>query len=208
MQQEISFSALGGIGENGKNFYLLQIKSSYFILDVGLKYPDIFTHGIDCIIPEYTRLESIKDQIKAIFITSAFDTHLGALIYLIKEFNFPIYASDFVIDVIKNNLKQNNIETKNLKFYIVDENSKVNFSDTEICFFNIAHFLPETLGLAFSTEQGYIIYISEMHFLQSKNKNFQTNFSSLAKLGEGKVLAFIPASQGSFSIIKQKKKNF
>ncbi|WP_153368518.1 ribonuclease J [Candidatus Phytoplasma sacchari] len=206
MQKEISFSALGGIGENGKNFYLLKIKSSYFILDVGLKYPDILTHGIDSIIPEYTKLDLIKEKIKAIFITSAFETHSGALPYLIQNLNIPIYASDFVVDVIKNNLKNNNIDVTNIIFHTINENSKINFSDTVVSFFNIAHFLPETLGLSFKTSHGYIIYISEMHFLQSKDKNFQTNFSSLAKLGEKKVLAFIPASQGAFSIIKQKKK--
>ncbi|WCA22417.1 ribonuclease J [Candidatus Phytoplasma oryzae] len=205
MQQEINFSALGGIGENGKNFYLLKINSSYFILDAGIKYPDILTHGIDCIIPEYTKLDLIKDQIKAIFITSAFETHSGALSYLIQNLNVPIYSSDFVIEVIKNNLQQNNINTKNVTLNIVNENSKISFSDTNVFFFGISHFLPETLGLSFETPQGFIVYISEMHFLQSKNKNFQTNFSSLAKLGEKKVLAFIHASQGAFSIIKQKK---
>ncbi|KXT29052.1 hypothetical protein AXA84_0432 [Candidatus Phytoplasma oryzae] len=205
MQQEISFSALGGIGENGKNLYLLKIKSSYFILDGGLKYPDILTHGIDSIIPEYTKLDSIKDQIKAIFVTSAFETHSGSLTYLIKYINVPIYASDFVTDFLKTSFKQNDINIQNISFHIINENSKVEFEDTTVFFFNIAHFLPETMGIAFETYQGFIVYISEMHFLQSKNNNFQTNFYSLAKLGEKKVLAFILSSQGAFSILKQKK---
>ncbi|MFR0367923.1 ribonuclease J [Candidatus Phytoplasma palmae] len=203
--KEISFVALGGIGENGKNFYLLKIKNSYFILDAGLKYPNLSVHGIDCIIPNYTQIEDVKDQIKCIFITSSLDTHLGALPYLMKYLNVPIYASDFTIEILKVNFKQNNIDLKNITFNSIKNDSIVQFEDTKVSCFGIAHFLPETLGLAFSTTKGYIIYISEMHFLQSKNKNFQTNFLTLSRIGQKKILALIVSSQGAFKIVQQTK---
>ncbi|WP_341266526.1 ribonuclease J [Candidatus Phytoplasma fraxini] len=205
--QDIGFTVLGGIGENGKNLYLLKIKSSYFILDTGLKYPNMTMRGIDSIIPEYTSLENIKNKIKGIFITSAFETHSGSIPYLIKYFQAPIYASDFVIDILKANLENhtNNVDIKQINFNKINENSQIDFKDTKVNFFGIAHFLPETLGLAFETSQGYIVYISEMHFLQSKNKNFQTNFLALSKLNSKKVLALMIASQGTFNIGQQIK---
>lgn len=209
--QEIEFSVLGGIGENGKNLYLLKIKSSYFILDMGLKYPNMSMHGIDSIIPEYTSLENVKNKIKGIFITSAFETHCGSLPYLIKYFKAPVYASEFVIDILKANLENNNDKNKNnvniyqVEFKSIDENSQIDFEDTKTVFFRVAHFLPETLGIAFETSQGYLVYISEIHFLQSKNKNFQTNFLALSKLNSKKTLALMVASQGAFHITEQKK---
>lgn len=186
--QDIGFAVLGGIGENGKNLYLLKIKSSYFILDTGLKYPNMTMRGIDAIIPEYTSLENIKQKIKGIFITSAFETHSGSIPYLIQYFKVPIYASDFVIDILKANLENhiNNVDVAQINFKKINENDEINLEDIKINVFRIAHFLPETLGLAFETSQGYIVYISEMHFLQSKNTNFQTNFLALSKLNSKK----------------------
>ncbi|WP_323847754.1 MAG: ribonuclease J [Phytoplasma sp.] len=205
--QDIGFAVLGGIGENGKNLYLLKIKSSYFILDTGLKYPNMTMRGIDAIIPEYTSLENIKQKIKGIFITSAFETHSGSIPYLIQYFKVPIYASDFVIDILKANLENhiNNVDVAQINFKKINENDEINLEDIKINVFRIAHFLPETLGLAFETSQGYIVYISEMHFLQSKNTNFQTNFLALSKLNSKKVLALMIASQGTFNIEQQKK---
>ncbi|MDW3617736.1 MAG: ribonuclease J [Candidatus Phytoplasma pruni] len=204
--KEINFFALGGIGENGKNFYLLKVDSSYFILDAGLKYPNVVANGIDCVIPDYHRLESIKDQIKGIFITSAFETHSGALPYMIDYLeDVPVYASDFTIEVLKINLHQNNANPHNVEFRAVQDKSVIDFDNTKAHFFGISHFLPETVGVAFETSQGLIVYISEMHFVQSKDVNFQTNFAYLSELSQKEVLALVPASQGAFSIIIQKK---
>ncbi|WP_238055040.1 ribonuclease J [Candidatus Phytoplasma ziziphi] len=204
--QEIGLSVLGGIGENGKNLYLLRISSSYFVLDSGLKYPNMSMRGIDSIIPEYTALEKIKKKIKGIFITSAFETHSGSLPYLMEYLQAPIYASDFVINILKSNLENHkNLDISKLDFKTVNENSEIDFIDTKVNFFGLAHFLPETLGLSFETSEGYLVYISEMHFLQSKNQNFQTNFLALSKLNSKKVLALMIASQGAFNIAKKHK---
>ncbi|MDV3167994.1 MAG: ribonuclease J [Candidatus Phytoplasma stylosanthis] len=206
--RDVSFSVLGGIGENGKNLYLLKIKSSYFVLDTGLKYPNVSTIcGVDSIIPEYTFLENVKQKIKGIFITSALETHSGSLPYLIQHFKVPIYSSSFIIDILKINLeKQKYSNLSEVDFKIVNENSLIDFKDTKISFFGIASFLPETLGLSFEIEEGYIVYISKIHSLQSKDKKFQTNYLSLAKLNnKKKVLALMIGSQGAFNVNKQQK---
>lgn len=207
--QEVNFSALGGLGENGKNFYLLKIKSSYFVLDAGLKYPNSEIHGIDSIIPEYTRLDQIKHKIKGIFITCSLAMHSGALPYLVNYLKVPIYSSNFTIEVLKSVLQQhdNDINIKEVIFNSIQENSCIEFEDTKVSFFGLAHFLPETFGVVFETTQGSIVYMGEMHFLQPKNKNFQTNFNDLVKLTKNKVLALIAASQGSFSLNQQKKED-
>ncbi|MDV3198083.1 MAG: ribonuclease J [Vigna little leaf phytoplasma] len=205
--QEINFSALGGLEENGKNFYLLKIKSSYFILDTGLKYPNMATiHGIDSVIPEYTRLDTIRDKIKGIFITSVLDTHAEALPYLIDYFKVPIYSSDFGIEVLKITLKKYNnmINLDKIDFKSIRVYPQVKIEDITISFFSLAHFLPETFGVFFDTLQNSIVYIGEMYFLQPKNKHFQTNFNHLVKLThKRKVLALIAASQGAFTMNKQ-----
>ncbi|MDO8167906.1 ribonuclease J [Candidatus Phytoplasma melaleucae] len=205
--QEISFFALGGMGENGKNFYLLKIQSSYFVLDAGLKYPSLIMNGIDAIIPYYSKLEFIKDKIKGIFITSSLDTHSGALSYVIEYLNVPVYAANFTIEVLKHYLKQKNIDDNKVIFQVVHDQTQIKLDDIKIHFFSISHFLPGVFGIAFETVKGIILYMSAMNLLQSKNKSFQTNFKYLAELSQKKVLALLPASQGVLNITTLKKED-
>ncbi|WP_349402006.1 ribonuclease J2 [Candidatus Phytoplasma solani] len=195
----IKFFALGGLGENGKNFYLLQINESCFIIDAGLKYPGVSLYGIDSMIADYHKLESIKDQIKGIFLSSAFETHLGALPYLIKDFNLPIYTSYFTMEVLKVHFENHQINYQNLKLNVIKPDEVLNFEDVEVSFFSTSQSIPETLGISFKTERGAIVYTGELKSLESQNQFFQTNFTQLTKIAQQKVLAFLPASQGAFN---------
>ncbi|MFP7699575.1 MAG: ribonuclease J [Candidatus Phytoplasma pyri] len=196
--KEIQFFALGGLNENGKNFYLLKIKKSYFIIDAGLKYPNENMYGIDCIIADYNQLENIKDQIKGIFLTSASETYIGGFFYLIKYLKKPVYTSYFIMQVLKKYLKKHNIIYQDLELNILKDDQVVTFSDTKVSFFFITQYLPETLGLAFETEKGFIVYSNEVQFLQQKDKSFFTDYFKLTSIAKQKVLAFFMTSQGAF----------
>nr|WIF87857.1 MBL fold metallo-hydrolase [Acholeplasma laidlawii] len=90
---EIRFFALGGLGENGKNMYVVDIDRQYFILDAGLKYPTQELYGVDEIIPNYKMFMNIKDRVKGIFLSHAHEDHIGALPHILKDLNVPIYAT-------------------------------------------------------------------------------------------------------------------
>lgn len=203
----IQFFALGGLSENGKNFYLLKIKKSFFIINSGLKYPNDTMYGIDCIISDYYQLEKIKDQIKAIFITSALENYIGAFCYLIQYLKKPVYTSYFIMQVLKKYLKQKKFFDQNLELNILKDNQKILFEDTEVSFFFITQFIPETLGLAFKTEKGFIVYSHEIHFLQQKDPFFLTDFNKLNEISNQKVLAFLTSSQGAFIAALPEKNN-
>ncbi|MBP5835885.1 ribonuclease J [Candidatus Phytoplasma meliae] len=195
---DIKFFALGGLGEDGKNFYLLQINKSYFIIDAGLKYPNISLYGIDFMISDYYKLEDIKDQIKGVFLSSSLESHLGALPYLIQDFNLPIYASYFTMQVVKTYFQSHKVHYKNLNLNIVKSEDIVYFDNVAVSFFATSQLVPETLGISFQTERGAIVYTGDLKFLEFKNKFFQTNFTSLSHIAQQKVLAFLPSSQGAF----------
>ncbi|WP_334330998.1 ribonuclease J [Candidatus Phytoplasma prunorum] len=203
--KEIQFFALGGLNENGKNFYLLKIKKSYFIIDAGLKYPNEIMYGIDCIIADYNHLEKIKDQIQGIFLTSALETYIGAFSYLIQYLKKPVYTSYFIMQVLKKYLKKHKIIYQDLELNILKDDQLVIFSDTKVSFFFITQCLPETLGLAFETEKGFIVYSNEVQLLQQKDKSFFTDFFKLTLIAKKKVLAFFTTSQGAFISGEQEK---
>ncbi|MBS2126254.1 ribonuclease J ['Fragaria x ananassa' phyllody phytoplasma] len=196
---DIKFFALGGLGEDGKNFYLLQINKSYFIIDAGLKYPNISLYGIDSMISDYYKLEDIKDQIKGVFLSSSLESHLGALPYLIQDFNLPIYASYFTMQVVKTYFQSHKVHYKNLNLNVVKSEDIIHFDDVAVSFFATSQLVPETLGISFQTERGAIVYTGDLKFLEFKNKFFQTNFTSLSHIAQQKVLTFLPSSQGAFN---------
>ncbi|OAN17362.1 MBL fold metallo-hydrolase [Acholeplasma laidlawii] len=93
---EIRFFALGGLGENGKNMYVVDIDRQYFILDAGLKYPTQELYGVDEIIPNYKMFMNIKDRVKGIFLSHAHEDHIGALPHIFKRIKcayicYPFY---------------------------------------------------------------------------------------------------------------------
>ena len=90
---KIKIFALGGLGENGKNMYCVDIDNKLFILDAGLKYPTHELFGVDSIIPDFSYLEKNKKRIVGIFLSHGHEDHIGAVPKLLKTINIPIYAS-------------------------------------------------------------------------------------------------------------------
>ena len=90
---KIHVFALGGLGENGKNMYCVDIDGALFILDAGIKYPASELYGVDEIIPDYRILTNRKDSIKGFFMTHAHEDHIAALPHMLRELQAPVYAT-------------------------------------------------------------------------------------------------------------------
>ncbi len=103
---EINIFSLGGLQEDGKNLYVVEINKRLFILDAGLKYPTAELYGIDMIINDIKFLNENKDRIVGIFLTHAHDDHIGGVYNILKEFRVPVYASKFTMAVLQDRLKE------------------------------------------------------------------------------------------------------
>src|SRR5690554_5849787 len=103
---KIHVYALGGLGENGKNMYIVEVDEAIFILDAGIKYPTSELYGIDEIIPDYRVLTNKKDKIKGFFMSHAHEDHIGSLTHMIRELRAPIFATAFTMEIIKDNFKE------------------------------------------------------------------------------------------------------
>lgn len=195
--QKIKFFALGGLGENGKNMYVVSVDQDLFILDCGLKFPSHELFGIDTIIPDYHSLISAQKRIKGIFISHAQEDHIGSLPYIIKDLNVPIYASKLAIEIIRDLLIDNNIDIETVSLNIIDYNQDLEFGKTKISFFRTTHSIPESMGISIKTENGHIVYTSDFTFEQSKDKNYLTDFQRINKIASEGVLALLLESIGS-----------
>ncbi|MBN2300123.1 MAG: ribonuclease J, partial [Acholeplasmataceae bacterium] len=194
---EIRFFALGGLGENGKNMYVLEIDKQLFILDAGIKYPSSELFGVDEIIPDYKILIRAKDRIRGIFLSHAHEDHISALPHILRDLNVPVYATNFTMQVVMDMLKDEEYNLEDLTLNTISQNSIIKFGDVRVTFFNTTHSIPESVGIAVHTVDGVIVYTSDFTFDQSGDYMYQTDFRKINELAEKHVLALITESLGS-----------
>lgn len=194
---EIRFFALGGLGENGKNMYVVEVDRQLFILDAGIKYPSSELYGVDEIIPDYKILIRAKDRIRGIFLSHAHEDHISALPHILRDLNVPVYATNFTMQVVMDMLKDEEYNLEELTLNTISQNSIIKFGDVRVTFFNTTHSIPESVGIAVHTIDGVIVYTSDFTFDQSGDTKYQTDFRKINELAEKNVLALLTESLGS-----------
>lgn len=194
---KIRFFALGGLGENGKNMYVIEVDQQLFILDAGIKYPSAELYGVDEIIPDYKVLIRAKDRIAGIFLSHAHEDHISALPHILKDLNVPVYATNFTMQILKDLLKDEGFNLDDLTLNTISQNSIIKFGHVRVTFFNTTHSIPESVGIAVHTVDGVIVYTSDFTFDQSGDVMYQTDFRKINELAEKNVLALLIESLGS-----------
>lgn len=194
---EIRFFALGGLGENGKNMYVVEVDRQLFILDAGIKYPSSELYGVDEIIPDYRVLIRAKDRIQGVFLSHGHEDHIGALPHILKDLNVPVYATNFTMQIVKDTLLDAGYDLGDLTLNTINQNSIIKFNSVRVTFFNTTHSIPESVGVAIHTVKGLIVYTSDFTFDQSSDRKYQTDFQKINQLAEKHVLALLSESLGS-----------
>ena len=194
---KINIFSLGGLQEDGKNLYVVEIDENIYILDAGLKYPTSELYGVDMIVNDLNYLIQNKERIVGLFLSHGHDDHIGGVYYLLKEMNIPVYASKFTLAILTDKLKEEQLDTTNYKFVPVNSRTVVKFGDVEIRFFDVSHNIPDCLGIAIKTLDGYIIYTSNYNFDQNSGINYSHMYRELALFAKDKVLALLTESLGA-----------
>lgn len=196
----IKIFALGGLGENGKNMYIVEVDEAIFILDAGLKYPDIDMYGVDAVIADISYLIENKDRVQGIFISHGHEDHISALPYLLKNVPTRVFGTHFTICLIENLLADNKMNIKNFKLFRINENKVLKFGDVSVSFFNTTHGIPESVAISINTKDGAIVYCTDFNFGPTNFGKYQTSFDKITDLGKKKVLALLSESLGAGNI--------
>ena len=194
---KIKIIPFGGVRENGKNMYAVEVDDQIFILDTGLKYPENELMGIDVVIPDWEYLRDRKDKIVGVFLTHGHADSIGALPYFLMDFNVPIFGSEMTIALAKLAVKKHKEVKKFNDFHVVDAGTAIDFNDVTVSFFQTTHTIPETLGIVLETVEGNIVYTGDFKFDQTATKGYQTDLARLAEIGSQGVLALLSDSAGA-----------
>lgn len=193
MSNNIRIVPIGGVRENGKNMYSVEVDDKIFILDCGLKYPENEMLGIDVVIPDWTYLKENADRVVGVFLTHGHADAIGALPYFLDDFQVPVFGSDLTIALAKLGVKDKSTDD----FHVVDQKTEIDFDNVTVSFFKTTHTITESLGIVLKTDSGDIVYTGDFKFDQTALPGYQTDLARLAEIGSEGVLALLSDSAGA-----------
>lgn len=184
--------ALGGLGEVGKNMYVIMHKNELIIIDSGVLFPEIDLLGIDYVIPDFTFLKENEDKIKGLFITHGHEDHIGSIPFLLQTINIPqIFAPNQAANLIKKKLNERNIRYDNIVVY--NEKDRFKFKNFDIEFIANTHSIPDSYCIVVHTIDGTIMHTGDFKF-DLTPIGPMSNIQKMAKIGEKGVTLLLSES--------------
>ncbi|MCI8547351.1 MAG: ribonuclease J [Bacilli bacterium] len=190
---KIKIFSLGGLNENGKNMYVVEVDKRIFVFDAGLKYDNDIKLGIDYIIPNYDYLIKNKKNVVGIFLTHGHESHMGAVPELLKQLpHIPVYGSKLTLDLLKSDLDPRIL--KKVKLVELKPHIKINFGRLSLFPIRVTHSIPDSLLYVLYTHDGAIVYTGDFVFDSTVPENYQTDIGKLAYVGKQGVLCLLSES--------------
>ncbi len=194
---KVRIFALGGLDEDGKNMYVVENNDDIFIIECGLKYPDIDQLGIEMIIPDFAYLRENQSKIKGLFITHGHDDVMAALPALLKEMpKIPVYMAPLTALMFERKAKKYGL--RDLNIHRTRRNATFKVGRTEIRTFGTTQSIADGFGVAIKTADGFVVYSSEFIVdYDTSNSAFRFDITNITDLGSDGVLALLCESVGS-----------
>lgn len=190
---KINIMSLGGLNENGKNIYTVNIDGKILIFDCGIKYAPDKVYGIDYVIPDFSYLVKNKENIVGLFISHPHHENMGALTDLLKLIpELQVYASPYTCEIIKMQCAEEKVQIKNLN--IIPAHKKIDFKNFSVFPFNVTHSSPETYGFSVNTEDGAIVYMADFVIDPTMSGHYDMDLGKLAYIGKQGVLCLMAES--------------
>ena len=187
---------LGGLQEIGKNITVFEYKNEILLVDCGLEFPEDDMLGIDLVIPDISYLVKNQDKIKGLVITHGHEDHIGAIPYVLKQINVPIYATNLTVELIKNKLEEHNL-LRSTKLHVVKQGQIINFGSMQVEFIRSNHSIPDAVMLAIHTPIGTILHTGDFKIDYTPIDDKVIDLGRIAELGNEGILALLSDSTNS-----------
>lgn len=189
---KIKVVALGGLNEIGKNMTVIEYKDEIVVIDAGLSFPEDEMLGVDIVIPDITYLLKNKDKVKGIFITHGHEDHIGALSYILKKIDVPVYGTRFSIGLIEAKLKEHKLN--NVKLNVVTPKQIIKLKNLSVEFIKNNHSIPGSCSLAIHTDQGVIFHTGDFKIDLTPIDGDVMDIHRICELGSSGVLLMLADS--------------
>ena len=191
--EDIRIVPLGGLGEIGKNMTLFECREDKFIIDCGLSFPDSEMFGVDLVIPDFSYVVENKDSIRGIVITHGHEDHIGSLPYLLRDVNFPIYATPLTKGLIENKLSEHSLENI-AEINIMQPGDRIQFGCMTVVPIHVNHSIPDAVGFAIESPAGTVITTGDFKIDYTPPQGETTDLATFAEYGKKGVLAYMADS--------------
>ncbi|MHA6484341.1 ribonuclease J [Paenibacillus sp. strain BS8-2] len=192
-QDKLLIFALGGVGEIGKNMYVIQYNNDIVVVDSGLKFPEEDMLGIDIVIPDISYLTENRDKVRAILITHGHEDHIGGLPYVLRHLNVPVYGTKLTLGLIEGKLKEAGLlgETKRI---LINADSEIQLGTIRASFFKTNHSIPDSVGVCLDTPEGIVVHTGDFKFDHTPVNDQFADLQRIAEIGSRGVLALLSDS--------------
>ena len=189
----VKIISLGGLGEIGKNITVYECQNDILLVDCGVAFPDEEMLGVDLVIPDFTYLERNRDKIRGIVLTHGHEDHIGALPYLLKTINIPVYGTRLTLGLVEGKLKEHGMLGK-VKLNVVKAGDSVKLGCMSVEFIRVNHSIPDAVAMAITTPAGVIIQTGDFKIDFTPIEGEVIDLGRFGELGNHGVLALLPDS--------------
>lgn len=206
----VKITFLGGLNEIGKNITLVECNNDMFILDCGMAFPDGEMLGVDLVLPDFSYIERNQDKIRGIVFTHGHEDHIGAIPYLLKKVNFPIYGTPLTLGLISSKLKEHNLQNQ-AQLHTVLPGQSVELGCMSVEFIHVNHSIPDAVALAIHTPAGTVVHTGDFKIDCTPTQGGMIDLARFAELGKEGVLALLAestnAERSGYTMTEQKVGN-
>ena len=184
---------LGGLGEIGLNMMVFEYGDTLFVIDSGLMFPEDYMLGVDYVIPDMNYIKSNRAKVTGIVLTHAHEDHIGALPFLLKEVNAPVFGTPFTLGVVRHKLEEFDLHEP-VSLHEIHPQERLKLGPFELDFIQVSHSVVDGIGLAIKTPHGLIVHTGDFKISHSAVDGQKTDVNKFAQCGEKGVLALLSDS--------------
>lgn len=193
IKNKIRVISLGGLGEIGKNITAIEYKDEIIVIDCGISFPEPDMYGVDLVIPDITYLLENKDKVKGFFLTHGHEDHIGALPYVLKQLNVPVYGTRLTLGLVESKLEEHNI-LKDCNLNVVKAGSTIKLENISVEFIRNSHSIADSCAIAVHTSIGRVIHTGDFKVDYTPIDGEVMDLQRLSTLGKQGVLLLLADS--------------